>query len=65
MTQSLSPCNFTILNIKAIPVQAYYKSIDFQVIGGFQISRQLAHEDGKLVSRTRRPALAPSPREYT
>jgi len=44
--------------IKAIPLQAW-TGPDSSWVSGSQISRQWAHEDGKVVSPTHRPPLPP------
>jgi hypothetical protein len=41
---------------EAVPIQAYYRPIGFQV-SGCHISRQLAHEGDKVVSPMYRPPL--------
>ena len=42
---------------KAIPLQALERPFGFQEVEALRISRQSAHEGGKVVSPTHRPSL--------
>jgi len=50
-----------VLNTAAVgdPVQAYNKDLRVPAIWGLQVTRQLAHEGGKIVSSRTRPVLTP------